>query len=322
MKKLNLAILLLGLLLRTALAQTPEQYKEFAENDAKTRLNVKKNGLRNLYMKENVIHILVSEDGNLLLKGYPTTATDKNRFQFHLYVSKGNTSSRYRFGADGNYEPTLNIDSKNDGKKVGAAINYIDFPEVGPFTGTVSFSIKKVDGATTETLTSANVKIAKTIHASIGTGFVFSTLKDPSNFKKVPLNGSGLDSTLMADNTNGNTSLVVMATLYPWGRNSLMLGGESWKDIFGLVFGTRIASNAKNFQNLYAGVQVDFAVGGSFVFGLDIANRQKLRGLDNFKYGETVFTGKQEDRLYKKVGTGFFVGVQVDSRIFAKMFTP
>lgn len=266
----------------------------------------------NTYIKNGVIHLFMFEDGSLLMVGYPTTATDKNKFQLHLFKSSANTNE-YFFSADGSYKPTLNI----DGAKEGLSLRIIqeDFPIVGPFTGEVVFKVKK--GAVE--IASQAVNIAKTIHASIGTGFVFSTLKNPTNIRSTPLANSPGDSTLLADNPNGNATLCIMATLYPWGRNSLMLTSPSFKDRMGVVVGTTIASSAKNFKNLYLGLQYDFSVGGSFVAGIDIAERQKILDYD-YKFSESKFTGNLNDKLYKSVGAGFFFGVQVDSRIFAKMF--
>jgi len=272
-------------------------------------------------MKDDIIHIYMFEDGNLLLSGYPTTATEKSKFQLHLYTESTN-QDQYRLEIAGNYEPTLNIEnaSKFVGTRTaGVLASAIDFAEVGPFTSSATFTLKRVS-ATPEVINTSVVKIAKTIHASIGTGLIVSWLKDPTNIRRFKLPTG--DSTLLADNPNGNASLTLMATLYPWGRNNLMLEGPNYKHHLGVVIGTNIASSSKNFRNFMFGLQYDFSLGGSFVAGIEVANRQKIQDVDysKFVFGESKFTGNVADKLYKQVGVGMFFGVQVDSRIFAKMF--
>lgn len=275
---------------------------------------------RNIYVKDNTIHIFMYENGQLLLSGYPTTATDNNKFQLHLFVTDKNLYD-YRFEASGSYVFSLNV-AENEKKDI-PSIERISMEIVGPYTGTATFNIKKIEKSNRsniQTISTANINIAKTTHASIGTGFFFSTLKDPTNIRRHKLPTG--DSTLLADNANGYSTLAIMATLYPWGRNNYFIGDRGFKDKFGIVVGTNIASDSKNFKNLLIGLQYDFSIGGSFIAGADVAKRQKIADLkyNEFVFGESKFTGIVDDKLYKKVGIGFFFGVQVDSRIFSKLF--
>ncbi|GEM_PF-2299553 len=272
---------------------------------------------------EDVIHVFLWDDGNTLLSGFPTTMTQRDKIQVHLLKPTTNTDI-FQLEIQGSYEPTLVVVG---GKVVTAAtkggtIEIMDFAVHGPYTGSITIKLKsrKTKDDDYKELISSTQKISPTINASIGTGFIYSTLRNPTNIREVPLAGGG--NTLNADNINGNATLAVMATLYPWGRNSLMLRSSSLKDRMGVVVGTYIASSSKNFKNLLLGAQYDFAVGGSIVAGVDIAERQLIRGVDydNFEFGKTVYTGSITNDLYKEVGVGFFVGLQVDTRIFSKMF--
>lgn len=324
-KTITYILILIGLILFAPQikAQSNENYNK-ALAEATTFIkskNLEHISSRNIYVdKQNVIHIFMYESGQLLLSGYPTTATEKNKFQIHLFVTDLNQFD-YKFGASGSYVFSLNIDKSTE--KLNSSIERVDMEIVGPFTGTAIFDVKKIekaDRSKIQTISTSNITIAKTIHASIGTGFFFSTLKDPTNIKGYRLHSG--DSTLLADNANGYSTLAVMATLYPWGRNNYFIGDRGFKDRLGIVVGTNIASDAKNFKNFLLGLQYDFSIGGSLIFGLDIAKRQKIADLkyNDFVFGETKFTGIVEDRLYKKVGVGFFFGVQIDSRIFSKLF--
>lgn len=305
------------------------QSQTFAEANVEANKFTQQKGImyepkRNIWIdKENVIHIFLWEDGNTLLSGFPTTATQRDQIQVHLFKSTGNTNV-FQLEVQGTYAPILVIDgdkSITTATKNGK-IEQLDFSRNGPYTGTITIKLKSKkspDDDYKEIITSS-LKISPTINASIGTGFIYSTLRNPTNIREVPLATGG--KTLNADNTDGSATLAVMATLYPWGRNSLMLRSSSFKDHMGIVVGTYIASSSKNFKNLLLGAQYDFAVGGSIVAGVDIAERQLIRGIDydDFEFGKTSYTGTIADDLYKQVGVGFFIGVQVDTRIFSKMF--
>jgi hypothetical protein len=318
---------LFGTLLAVFCAATVVTGQDLREKSVKRAKNyLLKNSIvydadRNVYKsgRGNVLHLFVMEDGQLLFSGFPTTATDRDMFQIHLLKQSTNLDN-YVFVALGSYEPSLNIEGAESESSSGVTeaikVDVFDFPTVGPFTGEVQFILERA-GAT---LIDRTVKISKTIHASIGSGFIFSTLKNPTNIRKVALPES--DSTLLADFPKGNATLSLMATLYPWGKNSLMLPRRSFADRTGIVIGTSIASGTKNFKNVLLGLQYDFAFGGSFVLGLDIADRQRIMGVKyrDFEFGETRFSGTLDDKLYKSIGASVFFGVQVDSRIFSKLF--
>lgn len=305
-----------GQSLRGAAEQTVRNYVADNEN------GIKEDPKRNIFInkKTNTIHLFMLGDGGLLLKGYPTMATDKDLFELHILTQDSDTGS-YSFEAEGEYRPTLNINTKIASEMVNSIkVKGLNFPRVGPYTTQVVFTVKRDDKI--PPLATHTISIANSIHASIGSGFVYSTLKNPTNIRAVPLINSSKDSTLIADNATGKVTLTLMATLYPWGRNSLMMPSWRFRDRAGIVIGTTIASSTKNFQNLYLGLQYDFAIGGSVVVGADIASRQRILGVDyhDFTFGESKFTGKLPNKLYTSVGVGFFFGVQVDSRILAKLF--
>ena len=280
---------------------------------------------------KRTIHIFIFEDGNFVLGGLPTTATEDNLYQVHLFVSDNNNKS-YRLEVAGTYEPTLLQDDKSlvggaRGRGLAIKSDPIDFAVVGPYSSTVTFTLKSSDNGTDfgTTVIAPSMHVAKRVYASIGSGFVYSFISNPTNIHGAKMaNG---DSTLLADSPRGDISLTIGATLYPWGRDNLMLPKSllAFRDRVGILIATNIASStaAMNFKNVYVGMQYDFAPGGSIITGLDInTKRQRIYGVDysSFTFGETKFTGKVTPRLYTETAYGLFVGVQVDSRIFAKIF--
>jgi hypothetical protein len=282
--------------------------------------------VRNIITDNNrTIHIFLYEDGNLLVGGYPTTATERDKFQVHLYVESTN-SDEYLLEYTGTYSPSLNIQSKNALVFVGVGIPPppvpMHFAVLGPFTGNLQITVKhQTPTGSYNAIASTTIVIAKTVHVSIGSGLIYSSLKNPDNIKKVPINGS-TDSTLIADDVHGRGMLTIMATFYPGGRSNLFIPSKAFKDHFGITVGTAIAAGSSNFKDLFLGIQYDFAAGGSVVSGLHYGRRQMINDIDykEFEFGETKFTGKLEDKLYKDWSPGFYIGVQVDSRIFSQLF--
>jgi hypothetical protein len=273
-----------------------------------------------------VIHIFIFEDGNLLIQGFPTTATQKSKFQVHLYVKSSNADS-YLVDYIGNYIPSFNVQGTNGnviasaGPGASPPPQRIDFAVAGPFTGNLVITLKHLTNGNYNTLVSATIKIAKTIYASIGTGAVFTTLENPTNIKTLSL-PSG-DTTLNADDKNGRALLTIMATFYPWGRNDLLLPSWQFKDRFGIVVGTSIANGTSHFSDMFFGGQYDFAIGGSIVTGLHYGRVQKISGIDlkHFSFGTSKFTGDLESKKYMTWLPGFFLGLQIDSRIFSQLFS-
>lgn len=278
----------------------------------------------------DIIHIFIFEDGNLLLAGYPTTATEKSKFQVHLFVNNTNRNS-YLLEYTGSYAPVLNIQNANTNPVAPVApltpgvtpppvIDQLDFAVLGPFTNTLVITLKSDSGTGYTTLSSTTIKIAKTIYASIGSGLIFTSLKSPGNVHTLRMpNG---DTTLVGDDTKSRILLTLGATFYPWGRNTLMIPGWGFKDRFGIMVATSIGTGTSNFQNLLLGVQYDFSIGGSFVGGLHYGRRQMITGVDysSFEFGKTKFTGDLAAKEYMQGGVGFFLGVQLDSRIFSQIF--
>jgi hypothetical protein len=303
---------------------TFEDARTQAIADAQKEFKCTPNTQRNIYeSKDGTIHIFVFEDGNLLVAGYPTTATEKNKYQVHLYRRTGNDNI-YLLEYAGVYSPAFNIQNENAVTNAAVAIERMDFAILGPFTNNLQLTVKSrpnKPGTSFNILSTTTIQIAKTIHASIGTGLIYTNLKNPSNIKQVPLPSSN-DSTLIADDIHGKGLITLLATFYPWGRNTLMMPSNRFKDRFGVILGTAIAASSSNFRDIFFGGQYDFSIGGSIVGGVHYGRRQKISNLDykDFKFGETKFAGNLNDRTYMDWDFGFFFGVQVDNRIFSQLF--
>lgn len=280
--------------------------------------------VNNAFVDEhNVMHIFVYQDFSSLLKAFPTTATEKHRFQVHLFVNKED-KEKYTLVYTGNYNPVFTFEES--GQDVGARgleeIDRVDFPVAGPYTGTLQMELKQRIGQdnVVRPVGAVTVHIAKTVYASLGYGLLYSSLKNPGNVHAAPRPAG--DSTLIADDANGRGITTILATFYPWGRNSLLLPSWSLRDRLGILVGTSIGSKAPTLENFFLGGQYDFAIGGSVITGVHYGKRLKIVGVDykNFTFGESKFSGDVETRKYSSWDVGFFLGVQVDSRILSKVF--
>jgi hypothetical protein len=306
--------------------QTPFQLAQNEANAEFNRRNLREDIKRNIDIDpvSNVIHIFVYEDGRVLRKGFPTTATEQNTFMVHMIYDETH-AVQFDVSFSGTYSPTLNIVGAQSVAALARGVismKTVSSAVFGPYTGTVNITITEIGGANRKQLVSANISIAKTVHVSIGSGLVYSSLRSPSNMKKIPATLGSTDSVIVADDPNGRGLLTLFATFYPFGRNSLMLNSTRFRDRFGILIGTTIGAETGSFRDALLGMQYDFAVGGAVVAGAHYGRRLRIHDIDyrDFEFGKTIYTGKLQEQQYYDWDFGFFVGVQVDSRIFGNLF--
>ena len=104
------------------------------------------------------------------------------------YLVGNSTRKAYRLEVAGTHEPTL---LQEDKSLVGLArVNGdgikskpLDSAVVGPYSSTVTFTLKSSDNATgfSTTVIAPSMHVAKRIYASIGSGFVRSFISNPTN---------------------------------------------------------------------------------------------------------------------------------------------
>ena len=196
-------------------------------------------------------------------------------------------------------------------------VNEWDFGIEGPFTGEASIKIFKVSDA--EPIVDRKITIAKLYHVSISTGFLATTLRNPTSIQKMAVpNGAPGDSTLVADDPAARGLVSIMAVYYPKGRSFLFppSGDIFSAERIGILVGAQL--NDKLQENFLAGLSFDFARGGSVAFGAHFGRRNYVAGYEKFKFKEDLITG---DLIVKKEWQlGFFFGVVVDTRVALKLF--
>ncbi|WP_044206318.1 hypothetical protein [Flammeovirga sp. OC4] len=282
----------------------------------------------NLFLENNIVHIYIDENGNLIKTGIPTTAKESYLYQVHLlYEANYCDFAVYEFTYDGAYSPKFSI--LNTGEEETAELNSedddtepvikeIEFAVIGPFTDEFDIKIvKKVTGKKDRVLLNHKIDVAKLYHVSISTGLLFSSLRNPQNIETfTKANG---ETTLVADDPRDRGMLTIMATFYPWGRSFLFPpeGGVFDKSRFGIQVGTRLDSKAA--ENFFAGLSHDFARGGTFSYGLHYGRRNYVAGARNFDFGNDIFD-LPELNVKQEWGVGFYVGVVIDTRVAGQLF--
>lgn len=304
------------------------EYRDFVMENHSSKFISYKNEKKNQIVIDGVIHIFINDKGQLIETGIPTTATEENMYKIHLIVDN-RINDEFKLYTVGDYQPTLNIRnqqnqengtdrsfSKNDNDE-SKFIEYI-YETVGPFTKQFSFEIKEIENGTESSIISANIKIAKLYHVSISTGIFRTSLQNPINIKE-SLNSDG-ERTLVADDVNSRGMVVLNAVFYPKGRSFLFppSGGPFSLDRFGVLAGTQLDTD--QFENFLGGIQFDFARGGSVAGGIHYGRVNKIIGYKNFDFGEEVFEGDFEKDVVKDWDIGFFLGVNLDVRIFGQLF--
>jgi hypothetical protein len=283
----------------------------------------------NLFLKDNIVHIYVDENGNLIKTGIPTTAKESYLYQVHLLYEANNCDNAdYVFSYDGAYTPKFNI--LNTGEKSTAAelnasqeedaepvIKELEFAVIGPFTDEFEIKlVKKVSNEKDKILLDHKIKVAKLFHVSISTGLLYSSLRNPQNIETfTKANG---ETTLVADDPRDRGVLTVMATFYPWGRSFLFPpeGGVFDRSRIGIQVGTRL--DDKIAENFFAGLSNDFARGGTVSYGIHYGRRNYVAGARDFDFGNDVFDLPQLN-VKQEWGVGFYVGVVIDTRVAGQL---
>jgi hypothetical protein len=187
----------------------------------------------------------------------------------------------------------------------------------GPFTDEATFRITE-DGNPIPIL-DRKINIAKLYHVSISTGFLGTTLRNPTGVQKVLMtDGAPGDSTLVADDPTGRGIVSVTAVFYPKGRSFLLppRGGIFSPERLGIIVGAQLSDKLQ--ENFLAGLTFDFARGGSLSFGAHYGRRNYVTRYDKFDFGKERFTG---DLVVKKEwALGFFMGVTIDTRVALRLF--
>ncbi len=326
MKKTIFIVLILLLGLGSGRAQELKytDFYDFADKRYQFEKNL--DTRTNLYLKKNVVHIFLDENGNTLGPGFPTTAAEGHRYQIHLFVATENLNLYdFLFHATGSYRARLSI-MADSSKAVNhwsnePTISELKFSVIGPFVDQFTIEVqKKIKNSSTveDVLPSTTIDVARTYHVSLGTGIFMTTLQNPSNIRSA-LNSAG-DSTLLADDTGSRGLICLSAVYYPMGRNFLFpaSGGLFSPERFGVLVGMKL--NGSDFENFLGGVQFDFARSGSIALGAHYGRRKRIRNHRKFNFGEQEFVGDLNVDVIEKWDWGFFIGVNADVRILGYLF--
>jgi hypothetical protein len=266
----------------------------------------------------HVVHLFVDNFGKYYGYGAPTVATEQYSYQVHILTADCLKAS-YNFDFTGAYNPQFNIDSnspssaKAQSNPGGITILVKDCAVIGPFTDKFSFNLTRNVNGKSETVVNPTIPVAKMYYVSVTIGLLGTTLKNPQNISKAPLNKTG-DTTLIADDPKTRGLLSIMAIYYPSGRSFLFppSGGPFDISRIGIVVGTQVGDSAN--QNFLLGLSHDFARGGAFTYGIHFGDRNVVSGAPNFKYGTDKFT-LPELNVKKAWNVGFFFGVSIDTRV-------
>ena len=287
--------------------------------------------------KDNVAYFFLDNSGKILGRK-PVNIDEDDNIKVYMLVRRSERQL-YTIEAIGTYEPSdlaiRSYEAVVDIKTVsesGEEDPWIVISEdFGPFTSeniTLNIRKKEEDGETSKVLNTYTVKINDLYHVAIGASFVKTSLENP-DFTIAPVNGSA-DNTIVATNTGDRTMFTFNVIWYWWGTIKYLFKGDDitrGRDVLkepnfltriNPTFGISLDSDFK--ENFFLGGTFEFARGGSITFGGHYGKVNKLLDTD-FKLGETVFTGTEEDiKTNSEWKWGTYVGITLDTRIFNKLF--
>ncbi|MDJ1484226.1 hypothetical protein QNI16_27255 [Cytophagaceae bacterium YF14B1] len=201
----------------------------------------------------------------------------------------------------------------------GSALAFSEYTSSSIIEG-VNISVSLSPKGSSETVTKKKTftiqSCSQFYHVSLQGGFYYSTLNNPSNVNLIPKPGNPGDSTLIGDHTKSQRMLTLTAIFYPTPRNrNYRYKDLSFKEKWSICFGTAISQNL--FNDLFLGLNYEFAKGGNFSAGVHYGEHKALAGYDNFTYGKSKFSGSAFDNslMRNQWDLGFFIGVNIDFRI-------
>ena len=330
MKKL-LTYILSSLILFTINAQTQDQiFIEYLKANFKNFENkLKKND--GVFIDSKIVTLIIDADGRLVEgTSLPTVLKESNQYRYRviLLTSKGD-SAKYTYKIDGKeYNPAnefivLNtkqsVTGSTDEKAARTAnVKMLSSDTSDVFSEKVFFEVKKNDS----TLFKWDIKLLGTTntHVAIMGGYFHSGLKNPTNIVKVPVfDSNNSDSTLIGDFTNHQRKLSVMAVFYPWQRSS----DYEWKKLKlheRFSFGFGIGLDEDLFDDLFAGINLEFAKGGYVSGGVHCGKHNVLAIKSNFDFGNDTWNQPFDNSLIKEEwNISYYLGVIIDFRVITSM---
>lgn len=280
------------------------------------------------YEKEqNMAYLIVDENGNLL--GNNPVNIDQDDVIILIVIGDQTTISNFSVDFVGTYAPVdLQMRSFekpaanfNQNAAVPPTLDAKVFTR-GPFTSeTVEVKVKK-SGTLIATY---SLRVNKLFHLGFGVGVNITDLIDP-DFEITAIDATTNTITSKNDSKRTIFSLNVVwywrSTLLYWQRGSNITRGRDVLKEPMLIerinptFG--ISLDGKMRDNIFAGVNFEFARGGSINLGYHWGKVTKLN-LDGFELGTTPFTGTTVPTSEEWDGR-FFVGVMLDTRIINTLF--
>ncbi len=305
------------------------------------RLEVEYKGLKKKIQKNNgvfidgkVVYIVMDSNGDQI-EGidWPTALRESKQYRYRVVVvTDKSDKATYKVKIDGKeYNPaadftvvntakidTGRVDFTAEGRGQELIVIESELSEV--FSEKVFIEVKKTQGKKDTTIRKWDIKLlgGRTYHVAIMGGYFHSGLNNPTKIVKAPLFNS-TDSTLIGDFTNHQRKLAVMAVFYPWQRNS----DYQWKNLkfyerFSFGFGIGLDENP--FDDLFGGINLEFARGGYISAGVHCGKHNVLATKPEFDYGNDIWNQPFDNSLIKEEwGLSYYIGVTIDFRVITSM---
>ncbi len=299
---------------------------------------------RNPYdYKNNKVYLYFDANGKLL-NHLPVNIDQNDQFIITIVCQKGDENLYSLNISEGDYAANDLVIRPHDGinAATGIVAQSSEGTSVLAYTVTTiihepvtterfQFQIAYDDSVRNHVITHSDphsIRINKLYHVGVGVSIVSSGLENPG-FKTFY---NGTDTTIQAFNT-GRRTIFTFNVIWYWSilqqkkEGSVVTNGRdilkdeptfSWTRIFP----TAGVSFDKDFkENIFLGAVYEFARGGSIIAGMHYGKVNVLAD-KNFKLGETRFSGTDNTiKLDSKYKAGFFIGINVDTRIINVLFS-
>lgn len=296
------------------------------------RANIKQNN--GLYIDGDVLHIIINHKGQRIggLRR-PHTLKESKQYKFKLLIvtpkDLNTTSFKYEISGPA-YDPDNGFNILNTGEALptqetmpvaderDTGLTLQTSQIEGPFSDQVKIQVSKDDSVIfgrTVILTKIQFQVA------IMGGYFYSTLNNPTNLTRHvlqparPVPTVQPDTTLIGDFTGDQRKLTVMAVFYPVRRQKGYVHKQGH-----LSLGFGIGLDEDLFQDLFLGINFEFAEGAHLSSGLHYGRHNVLANRPGFKYGKDPWNRPFDNSLINQQwDLGVYAGVVIDLRVVSSM---
>ncbi len=276
---------------------------------------------------DKIVYLAIDGKGKRIEgTSFPTVLPESKKYRYAiLIVDRIENAKEFKFKIDGKeYNPSNSLSifvPEDRSGELGIAqdslaLTILSSDTSDVFSEKVGFEVVRGE----DQIFSWEIELTgeRSYHVAIMAGYFHSSLNNPTNLTSFVLN-NGVDSTLIGDFTEHQRKLSVMAVFYPWQRSEDYYWSKlKWYEYLSVGFGFGLDEDL--FDDLFLGLNLEFAKGGYLSAGIHCGRHNVLANNPDFNYGNDLWNRPFDNSLIKEEwDVGYYLGVVIDLRVVSSL---